>query len=598
MRFFQIFAAVVLLLNTTPASAEDQITLSARAHPDLVRPGGEFTLSVTAEGKGLSVIPDPNLPRLKKFEIVGRNVSQQMSMVNFDMTISKTITYTIKVPTETKDGLYKIPVITLNFRNKTYRTGPVEIQVDSDAPEPNAPVTRRRRGRFFDPFEYMQGFGKRNRIDVKDLRVDLHIAEKKIYLYQPVIATFRFMRAVSLYRQPSYQKPAFKGFWVEAIKYSDGSSQQVGNVTKNGRKYAVTTIKYALIPLVVGKTTIEPAVLQVEPDPFAAPIKLKTEPIEVEVESHPKEGKPLNFNGMVGDYNVSSTLTPDVLSRSKIDLGESLTLKITIEGEGYLKPVPAPVIDKTENLDMFEPKVTDSIETSSGKLISKRVIEIPLIAKKSGKVTIKPLQISWFDPVKKEYVETQTEEYDFVISGENKPAKQTSSTEPLDMNETKEDITYIRADLDRLSKEDEPPYTKPWYLLLVMLPPLATIGFYFYCSKRRKLLTDHSLLKQKKAFENFERSYKSPLATENLKKHTAGMELAFRQYFADIWDLQTGAISPELLKEKLPERLAHKAITILNRFSSVLYAPTEDSGGTKKLLAEAIELVNEVEKWR
>jgi hypothetical protein len=289
-------ALLGLILAPALALAGGDIKITASASAQSLPPGAAFQFIVTVEASGLTSLPEPAKPDFGAMEVLGQSSSQSVSIVNMSMKISRNITYQLIAPDE---GKYTIPPVTVVYDGQTYRSSPVAITVDPAA-EPPASASRGRRGGFLaDPFSSAPGFAPRARTEEDDLFVTMEVDKEKPWLHEQTVATFSFWRAVDLWSQPNYQKPRFEGFWVEEMLYAAGKADKTTMETKGQKKYAVTRVRYALIPLSPGKLTIDPASITFSVDPWSGSRKLLTKPVEIIVSSLPDEGKPAEFGGMV-----------------------------------------------------------------------------------------------------------------------------------------------------------------------------------------------------------------------------------------------------------------------------------------------------------
>ena len=65
------------------------------------------------------------------------------------------------------------------------------------------------------------------------------------------------------------------------------------------------------------------------------PLTLTTDPIDLHVNALPRAGKPTDFTGLVGTFQMTSTLEP-----ASLKAGESATLTIQVKGRGTVNRIP------------------------------------------------------------------------------------------------------------------------------------------------------------------------------------------------------------------------------------------------------------------
>ena len=149
--------------------------------------------------------------------------------------------------------------------------------------------------------------------------------------------------------------PELDGFHVQEIDSKAQMSLKYERV--NGRNYGTAIWRqYVLFPQKSGKMTV-PSIdfeAQIEVhntsmDPFdiffgggslsqLVKKKIKTPAVELDVKQLPSP-RPDNFNGAVGSYQVSGSLTPQELKAN-----DAATLRLVISGYGNMKLMKAPVV--------------------------------------------------------------------------------------------------------------------------------------------------------------------------------------------------------------------------------------------------------------
>ena len=116
----------------------------------------------------------------------------------------------------------------------------------------------------------------------------------------------------------------------------------------------------------------------------------------------PAEGQPGNFSGAVGDFQVTSDISP-----ASVAAGEPLTLRLHISGAGNFDRVDSTMLDHLRNWKTYPAKSSftpaDAVGTEGEK-----VFEQPLIAAQPGEQSIPGLEFSWFNPRMRQYQRAQT----------------------------------------------------------------------------------------------------------------------------------------------------------------------------------------------
>jgi hypothetical protein len=121
-------------------------------------------------------------------------------------------------------------------------------------------------------------------------------------------------------------------------------------------------------------------------------ITLKADATPVTVLPLPVAGRPANFSGAVGQFQIASELAP-----ASGGVGDPLTFKLTVTGKGNLSRVSADALHDTTQWRVYraESKVTADDETG---LQGYKTFTQPVVPLQAGQLTLPALSFSYFDP--------------------------------------------------------------------------------------------------------------------------------------------------------------------------------------------------------
>ena len=131
-------------------------------------------------------------------------------------------------------------------------------------------------------------------------------------------------------------------------------------------------------------------------------ITITSQPSELHVLALPKNGRPADFSGAVGNFKVSSDV-----SAAQVSAGDPVTLRLHVNGEGNFDRVDTPMLDRSENWKTYPPKSSFVPADATGHK-GEKIFEQPLIASQTGEQTIPSLSFSYFDPESKRYERAET----------------------------------------------------------------------------------------------------------------------------------------------------------------------------------------------
>jgi BatD DUF11 like domain len=125
--------------------------------------------------------------------------------------------------------------------------------------------------------------------------------------------------------------------------------------------------------------------------------------LQLKVLSLPKEGRPNDFSGAVGDFQVSSDT-----SATRVAAGDPLTLRLHIRGAGNFDRVDAAMFDHLDHWKTYPAKSAFTASDPAGDK-GEKVFEQPLIASQAGEQSIPSLEFSYFNPNTQRYERARTE---------------------------------------------------------------------------------------------------------------------------------------------------------------------------------------------
>jgi hypothetical protein len=124
---------------------------------------------------------------------------------------------------------------------------------------------------------------------------------------------------------------------------------------------------------------------------------------ELKVLPLPTQGRPKDFSGAVGDFRVSSEISP-----ARVAVGDPATLRLHVSGAGNFDRVESTMLDHLEQWKTYPEKSSFKASDTIGYK-GEKVFEQPLIAQQAGEQTIPGLDFSYFNPNTQRYEHARTE---------------------------------------------------------------------------------------------------------------------------------------------------------------------------------------------
>ncbi len=552
MRINRLFHACYFLLAigysllAIPCFAQE-IKLTAWVDKQIITTEETVLFIVTVSGA--QDTNQPQLPQLEGLALAfGPSISDETQIVNNNVSISRTFTYVL---TPKAPGKYTIGPIRLDYKNKTYTTEPVQIEVVSST-----------------------GSSKKGtETDLeKSIFIEISTDKKEAYIYEQIVLTFK------LYCQRGfpvdnlqYIPPATKNFLLEKL----GAQREYEEV-RDGVVYHVVELNTALFPVAAGELPVPPATIKCNVllrskqrsqsyDPFfddffgttrhKFPVERQTEPITLTIKPLPEEGKPSDFNGAIGSYNM------EVSSRStNVNVGDPITLTIKISGEGYVHAIGEPSMSNTEGFKVYPAESrADITERKTPDLIRgwkefSKVIE-PL---KAGIKETPTINFSFFDPVTAQYKTITSSPIPITVEAaeERMPIQLTLADDDKPKEQArvlKKDILPLMTNLSALTNQGDLLYKNPILLGFLTLPLISIIASVIIQQRTEKFKTDSSYARKKRAFV---RAKMQLMAADHLTTQPEFYSIiskALCEYIADKLNAPVASITSHNLPVKLEQ---------------------------------------------
>ena len=223
-------------------------------------------------------------------------------------------------------------------------------------------------------------------------RVEVEVGTSEPYLNAPFTYTFRYLYTVTLptRESPTPRLPEFRDFFVETLERPPPYTRQI-----RGETFWVEEYAHKLYAKKAGQIVLDPAELLL-PLPQGRRT-LKTKPLTLTVQPLPEMGRPADFSGPIGEYQISAEL-----ERGWVEVGSALTLTVRVSGRGNLQVGDAPKSPTIPGVMVSGPNLSyDAMPTRMAYVYT-------LTPLRTGTLRIPAIPYVHFDPNRATYVTTQT----------------------------------------------------------------------------------------------------------------------------------------------------------------------------------------------
>lgn len=594
-----IFVGIVLAFTSLFAYADD-IEFTASVDRKKIPLGASVQLNLSF--KGSNDVSALDLPDVDGFRIAYRGPSSMTTIVNGRVSQSITHIYEL-VPV--REGTFTIGPFSLDYKGKQYSTQAITVEVYKSS-QPASSFS----GSSNLSQEDASGFNDR-------LVLTMELARKKVYVNETIALALKLYVSGVALRDILYPQFDHDGFSVGEFQ-----KPEQYNEILSGVGYDVVEFKTTIAPLKPGLLKLGPAQLQCSVlvqsrvkrrgsslfddffnnDNFSnflsgmdmRQITLKSQDIIVEALPLPEDGKPKDFNGAMGNFEFKLDANP-----KEVKVGDPITVRMVIEGEGNLNTVVAPVLSEQQGFKVYEPQVTTKD--------NKKIFEQILMPKKDTITQIPSFSFSFFDTAKGIYRTITSQAIAIKVDkSEEGELKLVEMQQGVKVSTPKEeeigkDIIYIKDSLGELKPQNFYLIRQKWFRFLNLLPLLLLSIVLFVHKRRLRFKNDIRYARHFHAPKKARRGLaqlKQLLGQNNPEKFYEVLFKTIREYLGDKYHIPIGGITinivDEVLKAKnIDQEMLAAVKTIFQQCDMARYAPLDFS--SKQMQDSLNALTNFVE---
>ncbi|HRH63812.1 MAG TPA: BatD family protein [Bacteroidia bacterium] len=593
-----LFSILLFVFVSQFCWAQDA-TLVASTSRNQVGVGEQFQITYTLKGAGSNF----RAPDLHDFVVLsGPNQSSSMEIINGNMSQSISLSYIIAAQ---REGKFTIGPAAISSNGKQVNSKSLVIDVVKNPASQNS-----RNGQ-----QAMDGD------DNSDLFLRAFVDKSKVYVGEQLVVTFKIYTKVSIVQNALTKAPVFNGFWSEDI-VSPNQQATLRPEVFDGVQYQAAEIKKTVImPQRAGTLEITEMVMDVVKrvqqrsrsnsffDQFFGGgyqdlrATVKSKPIKIEVMPLPTAGKPLDFNGAVGDFGMECRLSN---TNKTLKTNDATNLYITLSGKGNLKLIDPFKLKLPPEIEGYDAKINDKISTTTSGVSGSRTFDYLLIPRHSGKYQLPPISFSYFDISKKSYVTLNSP--DFTLDVEKGTANETEAgttviTAKEDVKILGNDIRYIKTKTN-LQKTGNDFFGSTKFYMLLLLPLSLFAAFLLFFKKYTNSLNDTVSRKSKKATQ----IARKRLALANNYLQQNNYDAFYNELFKSINGYLSDKLNlsaVELTKEKISEVLLAKGtnqeainllLLTLNKSEFARFAPVKSTSAMQTDYADTVSTISKIEE--
>ena len=610
----KIVGAALLVAVAFKAFGAEKVTFEANS-PLTVAVGEAFRVEFS-----LNASPDDGSFKAPSFEgfdvIAGPAESRGQSVQIVGGTMTKSINYTITyVLLPQSAGNVTIGAAEIAVDGTTYRTQPLPIEIVNEGDASQS----QQRPSGGDSDSEADARNVQQQIRKDDILLRAVVSQTSVYKNEPVHVAFKLYTRVPYVNIVPEAAPSFNGFWSQDL--TDTKTARVSRETYNGKVYETRVLfEYLLYPQQVGTLTIDPVDITVVAqvvvqsrhnlDPFFGsghevynvPRKVQSQRTSIEVRPLP-EGAPSSFSGAVGSFRMETDLPTD---RFAANSGATCTVKIS--GTGNLTFVQAPKLALPASFEQYNVKTTESINASASGISGYRQFEYPFIARAEGTYEIAPIEFTYFDLKRRQYVTLESRPMTFEITPDTKGGggdavvMQGRGMSKEEVKMLGEDIRFIRLGASQLREARMPFLFSGGYWIALCAILLLFAAAYVALRKRIRESQNVALMRgrraNKVAVQRF-RAARSYMEAQDRYAFHEEMLRALWGYMSDKFNIPVANLTKENVREELAKRgvsaeETHRFTAIISQCDEAQYSPAA-SAQMSDIYSEGVDLISRIE---
>jgi hypothetical protein len=569
----RLWLVIGLLMTATSAFADVSVVASVdRNH---VAFGESVTLTIAVQGTQSGA--QPSIPKIDGLSFDGPSTQTSFSLNNGQASQSISFVYQI---TPSRTGAFTIPALEVNVDGKTYSSTPIQLVVEK---------------------------GTTQNDSSQELFARAVVPSKQVYLGQTVPVE------VEIFSRADVPLRGLNGFDPEAdgLGFNYLHNLKSGTEVINGESFNVGVIEGAISPVRTGMLNFGPCVVKAQliirsqgrgGSPFGDSMfdqmfgrtqvreaPLTTDPVPIEVLPLPEEGKPADFAGAVGQWNLEVTAKP-----TEVAVGDPITLTIKISGRGNIETVRGPQIGSLNRFKTYDPttKTTKDDLNTTGE----RDIQQVLIAKNTDVKELPEVRLAYFDPVARTYRTATQSPIKLVVkagSGGQSAIVSSSGSRLRPEEKMGQDIVYLKGDIG-LAASSVPFCATPVFWGLNMTPVVALLGGIGWKRRTDRLRGDVAYARRARAAKSARKLLLSATSYDEVQH-------ALQYYLADRLNIPAGGITASIVDEQLVPRgvngeLAAQAKACFEACDTARFAGGMAGTDVPATRADVERLINELEQ--
>ncbi|GAB4159522.1 MAG: BatD family protein [Winogradskyella sp.] len=556
MKSIKNILSIVLIIVSSYAFA--QVKFEAKVSKKKLGVNERLRIDFEMNRDGDNFVP----PNFDNFTVVGGpNTSLMNSYANGKKTYQKTYSYFLAPK---KKGSFTIKQATIEIDGEIYKTFPITVTVTDAVDRPNGPP---------------------DASDIASEKIHLvaEVSNSNPYLNEPTTVVYKLYVSPDVGISSNWrekQTPRYNDFWSQNIEIK-GLNILRGEYQGEDYRYVVLR-KTVLYPQKTGNLKLEPLVLDITVEVPTGRTNIFGQQImtqvpktvtagsrTIKVKPLPEQGKPLDFKGAVGDFNLQVST-----SKSQLNATESLQAKVEVSGNGNLKLFELPKLTTPSSLEVYEPEHKENVRTDLNGMKGSISDTYTIVPQYRGKYPIPSISFSYFDLKTESYKRITSDEIIIdVVEGPTAAENRSDNTSVANTKQTvkpnSNTFAFIKTNAKWSSTQKDDFFKSTGFWSMLLLPFLAIPLAIIIRREKDKRNADVVGSRIRKA-DRLAKKYLSE-AKKNLGQKESfyeSLERALHNYLKAKLNIETSDFNKEKIETLLSQR--HIDQKVLTEFISIL----------------------------
>lgn len=559
--FVLLLAMSVSAPAALAATSQSGLSVELELSKTQVELGEPVALKVSISGSSDSA--EPVVPDVDGLQITLQGRAQSVQIVNMEVKTSRIFTYVV---TARRKGEFTIGPAEVTRKGQTIKSDTVRLVV-AEPPRSQPTATTQQGG---------------------NVIVEASVTNANPYVGQQITLLFRFARkAGASIGNGSYELPSLYNFWSEGIESRREYAQRIRD-----SDYIVTEVAVPIFPITEGDIDIGAIALRYDElvdsshsrfdspllnDPFARSFfdddffkifrsgevvkkTAYTAPIRIHVRPLPDEKRPNGFKGGVGNFTMTGRL-----SGNEVKVGESVTLTITLSGEGNIRDMSDPKLE-VEGVKVYSDTPSINVKNYHDVIVGEKVYKLAIVPQREGEIDIPKISISYFNPATGRYEAAAAGPLTLkALPAEREVLTPPSATGPERVvgGQGRQDILPIHERVGPVASNRVTPWLAAVWPIAYSLPLLAYALCFVLVKRRERLRTDTAYRRYKfatRTAESYIKDAHAAMASKKWDEVFTKCSRAVTDYLADKLNVPASGLTPADVKAELSSRRVSEAL--------------------------------------